>query len=399
VSNTSNLRLQPAGSALGVPSARQLLPTVTGMRQTPAGAGRHRRDHALDRTFAPSNPPMNRPDACAPPLYRQVVSRTEGVVVARVANITARGLVPAGVVALLIAASGAGCQNRAALPPSGVDGAPIGSYVGGESTKAPMTFTVEELVGDVRLCAAGYEHPNVCCHRGACSERPNAPFAPCDDDALTFPDRGRCCSLDRPGDCVGASDADAGVDVDPRRCALPCSPGAKTAADANFEACTNDLGGGCVYCCEGLGCPSSTCRCPPGPFCPADAPPGSCPPAKPCACNTPRCNACPAGWSSGPQQFDLCCRGTASGSPQCFSQAVAINRPADGGGMVSGPNGCEIYNVMDGVSYDLACDVTKTPQCTCSLDGVPTMSFPFANVSCALTTCGFPAWPVSGVGP
>jgi hypothetical protein len=40
-----------------------------------------------------------------------------------------------------------------------------------------------------------------------------------------------------------------------------------------------------------------------------------------------------------------------------------------------------------------------TPQCTCSFDGAPTMSFPLANVSCSLTTCGFPPWAVSGVGP
>jgi hypothetical protein len=155
-----------------------------------------------------------------------------------------------------------------------------------------------------------------------------------------------------------------------------------------------------VYCCEGLGCPSNICHCPAGPACPADAPPGSCPAPTPCACNTPRCDACPTGWTGGWQQFDLCCRGAASGSPQCFSQAVAISPPTGTAGIFSGPNGCEIYRVLDGVSYDLTCDVTMTPQCTCSLDGVPTMSFPtFANTLCLLETCGFPPWSVSGVGP
>jgi hypothetical protein len=100
----------------------------------------------------------------------------------------------------------------------------------------------------------------------------------------------------------------------------------------------------------------------------------------------------------GPQ-VDLCCRAAASGSLECFSQAVAVNPPTGVDGVSSGPNGCEIHHSMEGHSYDLSCDTTMTPQCTCSLDGAPTMSFPFANVSCSLTTCGFPSWPVSGVGP
>jgi hypothetical protein len=279
---------------------------------------------------------------------------------------------------VLIAATGVGCQSSAALSPADVDGSTNGRETAGGSTAEPRTFTVLELRGVVGPCAVGYAHPNVCCHRGACTERPNAPFAACDLDSLTFPDRRLCCSLDHAGDCVGSSAPDASADAEPPRCSLPCSPGGKPAASANLEACSNHASPSCVYCCEGLSCPGNLCHCPAGPPCPADASSGSCPTQPPWMCNT---------------QFDLCCRGSASGSPECFSQAVSVNAPAEGGGIFSGPNRCEIYGSMGGHTYDLACDATMTPQCTCSLDGAPTMSFPFANVSCSLTDCGFPPWP------
>jgi hypothetical protein len=299
----------------------------------------------------------------------------------------------ATMLAMLIAAAGVGCQNGAALSPSTIDGSANGRETGDGSTDELSTFTVAELIGAVGPCAVGYAHPNVCCHRGACTERPHAPFAACDLDSLTFPDRGLCCSLDHAGDCVAASAPDAGADAGPPRCALPCSPAGKTAASANFGECSNQENLSCVYCCEGLSCPSNGCNCPEGPPCPADAPAGSCPTQPPCTCDTPTCAACPASWTDAAPQVDLCCRGSASGSPECFSQAASVNAPAESGGMFSGPNGCEIYNSMGGHTYDLACDVTMTPQCTCSLDGAPTMSFPFAKVSCSLTVCGFPPWP------
>jgi hypothetical protein len=295
--------------------------------------------------------------------------------------------------AMLVAATGAGCQSRALLDPADVDGSANTRESGSGSTDEPRTFTVAELIGAVGPCDVGYAHPNVCCHRGACTERPDVPFAACDVDSLTFPDRGRCCSFERAGDCVATSAPDAGADAARPRCSLPCSPGGKPAASSNFAACTNQANLSCVYCCEGSSCTGNRCGCPQGAPCPADAPEGSCPAPPPCQCYTPTCDACPAGWTDAASQFDLCCRNSTSGAPECFSQAVSVNVPAEGGGISSGPNGCEIYNSMGGHTYDLACDFSMTPQCTCSFDGAPTMSFPFANVSCTLTACGFPPWP------
>jgi hypothetical protein len=287
----------------------------------------------------------------------------------------------ATVLAVLIAATATGCQSGAAL--SSPDGSANSRETGSGLTGQPLNLTVGDLIGAVGACPSGYAHPNVCCQRGVCTERPATPFAACSLEALTFPDRSRCCSLDRADECVDAPKLDVGVDGGVRNCSLPCSPGGKPAGGQPLGPCTNQASQvGCAYCCEGLGCTSNICHCPPLP-----------PNGGSCACNTPTCDACPAAWMEAGPQVDLCCRSSSSGSPECFSQAVAVNSPAEGGSIFSGPNGCEIYHSTGGHTYDVACDVTLTPQCTCSLDGATTMSFPFANAGCSLTECGFSPWP------
>jgi hypothetical protein len=286
-----------------------------------------------------------------------------------------------GVVLLLLAS----CQGRTELSPAEV--APSSPSV------EPRIVTRAELIGSVGECANGYAHPNVCCHLGVCTERPNAPFAACELDSLTFPDRGLCCSLDQAGDCVAASAPNGGADAGRPRCSLPCSPGGSPAGSKDRRQCSNQADPSCVYCCEGSSCTGNRCSCPPGPLCPANAQPGTCPVQPPCTCNTPTCDACPAGWTDVAPQFDLCCRTSTAGSQECFSQALSVNLPSEGGSIYSSPNGCEIYNSMGGHTYDLACNAKMTPQCTCSFDGAPTTSFSATSISCSLTLCGFPAWP------
>jgi hypothetical protein len=260
----------------------------------------------------------------------------------------------------------------------GEAGADLDGAAGSSAAQAVSMFV---LIGGVAPCAAGYAHPSACCQRGACLEDQNAPFSACDEHSLTFPDRRTCCSLSDGKNCVAVPNADADASAEaaaPAACSLPCGPEGYPAGETQFLACSNPPSAiDCVYCCTGLGCPSDVCNCPAEP---------------PCSCNTPSCTACPDGWQGAEgNQVDLCCRAGSTGGTECFSQSAEVRAPAEGSSMTSGPNGCDAYKSAGGHFYEVSCDVTMTPTCTCSMDG--TMTQPLASgdkVGCSFSLCGFP---------
>jgi hypothetical protein len=110
----------------------------------------------------------------------------------------------------------------------------------------------------------------------------------------------------------------------------------------------------------------------------------------PCACNTAQCSACPDGWQGAQtSQVDLCCHTGKSGATECFSQSTQVQGPAEGSSITGGPWGCDDYKSASGHVYEILCDTTKTPQCTCSLDGTITQTFAFKD-GCGFSSCGFP---------
>ena len=217
-----------------------------------------------------------------------------------------------------------------------------------------MTVAVSAIVGAVPTCGPDFAHPNVCCKAGGCVERPNGPFAPCDDGWLTFLDR-RCCPLDGLMSCIDVPAVDGGTGLGPGVCALPCGPEGHSPSGTNFAACSNTTSQlPCVYCCSGSGCASNVCHCP-------VAGPGS----PPCACNTPSCGACPDGWRAPAAQVDLCCRAGTGGNAECFSQSVAVSF-VEGFSSSSGPSDCDVFKATGGHVFEISCVGTKTPACTCN---------------------------------
>ncbi len=189
--------------------------------------------------------------------------------------------------------------------------------------------------GAVPACSSGYAHASVCCQAGPsqptiCTECPAAPFGVCDQDSLTFPDPGSCCSLD-DGGCSETSGAitplvdtpfEGGVlvGVPGGDCYYPCGPGGyppgepgDSAPGGGLPACADVLDGSsfavtCLSCCTPGGCPTNSCNCP------AEGP---------CVCG-PQCGGCPAGWQVPLGGTDLCCRTNSAGVKECFSQATSI---------------------------------------------------------------------------
>ena len=242
-----------------------------------------------------------------------------------------------------------------------------------------------DVLGAVASCGPGSEHPNICCRGGGCVAHPGAPFAACDADSLTFPDRAHCCPLDAAGACVavapGSSPDAATVSLPSHQCALPCGPeGIPATPSLGFAVCSSSLDSEpCEYCCSGQGCTSNVCHCP------ELGPDGGV-----CDCNAPTCGTCPAGWQPAPSQVDLCCR---AGGRECFSQSAEVLDRSGGGGRSSGPGACDLYAYKDGHVYDAACDESATPPCRCTLDDATTKTFASFDQGCDFGACGFPPWP------
>jgi hypothetical protein len=300
-----------------------------------------------------------------------------------------RASYPSLAVLVVVAGSGwgPGCGGTTSpLSIHGGSGAPTGNPQNeagadldgaAQGTGGAQAVSLFVLVGEVHPCPTGYAHPNACCNHGACREDPSAPFVECDGSSLTFPDRRTCCALGDGSDCASASIVDATLDAAaPAACSLPCGPEGYPAAETQFAVCSNVPSvASCVFCCSGLGCPSDMCSCPAEP---------------PCACNTPRCGACPVGWEAQAAQVDLCCQAGPGDPQKCFSQSAQVRAPTEGSADLSGPNGCDDYKFADGHVYEVLCDSTKTPQCTCSLDGTITDTFALSKDGCSFSICGFP---------
>jgi len=248
---------------------------------------------------------------------------------------------------------------------------------GTPSVVAP-TVVVSDLIGPVAPCGAGFAHPNVCCRDGACLTGGGDPFAACSADALTFPDRHRCCPLDG-GSCVdaptGAGGGDAAV---VGGCSLPCGPEGKPSTDSGIPPCGNGAtsNGTCAYCCMGPNCPTNLCTC-------AQVTPGGS-----ACCRLPQCHACPSAWGAAGVQADLCC----ASPSRCFSQSTEVLAP-EGGGSLGGPGGCESVEYGNGHLHAITCDA-NTASCLCSIDGTTIEqienSIVNGNGNCDVQTCAFP---------
>jgi hypothetical protein len=281
------------------------------------------------------------------------------------------------VVVVVVACAGvlAGCRADPAAAPQPIHDTDAGATAASVSADSvPLSV----LSGAVPACPAGSAHPNVCCRSGpdeatVCSERAVSPFEPCDSASLTFPDPRTCCPLEGSGACAPLSDGgEPGEAGSHSACSFPCGPDgyppSKLSDDGGFSSCADigPTGGSCVYCCEGLGCPSNVCHCP---AIPVNAPPD----AASCRCG-PQCDACPAGWDSSFGVPDLCCRTLAEGR-ECFSQAGTIEPlytfatcPFSFG--ATGVRSCNCsHRASDGHVYRITCDASQTPPCVCVRDG------------------------------
>src|SRR5664280_2459225 len=237
-------------------------------------------------------------------------------------------------------AVGCGCGGGIVLVGCGVASKPftgIGPCTGGTggAPNAATPVSVTQLMGkEVLPCAAGYEHPNICC-QGApyqattCTEDLTRPFDVCEAEQLAYPDPNTCCSLDNKTACMQPSGVDSTADAGQgSNCQNPCSPGAYPPPPF--------LGG--VLCAFGTGMSIE----PTEPFCSLCTGPVQ-------WCSSP----CPTGWSTpAGGQVDLCCLADSSGRNFCFSQAGYIGGSMGGGGGYSNASGCRDEQFIgDGNSY------------------------------------------------
>jgi hypothetical protein len=260
-------------------------------------------------------------------------------------------------------ASGANASGGASI--AWGDGGTL-STAGSSSGATASPVDVHQLYGtEVLPCAAGYEHPNICClgapyKATVCTEDLTHPFGVCEPGQTAFPDPNACCVLDSKTPCLQPS----GVDPTGQRanCANPCWPG-------GYPDATNPD----IYCWFGIGISMY-------------------PKEPPCIgmCTEPfsRCSTpCPAGWSvPAGGQIDLCCQTDSDGETICFSQTSVIASPSGGGG-ISDANGCKFEEfVDDGNSYVMTCDFTVSNDCPCLVNGVVTKTI----AGCDFGNCGFP---------
>jgi hypothetical protein len=106
-------------------------------------------------------------------------------------------------------------------------------------------------------CPDGFANASVCCSAGdassgrapACESWPNAPFHPCPEDSLSYPDATSCCALDDPSHCVAIPvitlDAGSGL-TSPSSCSNRCSPGFYGSSNTACCQALPDGGGVCT---------------------------------------------------------------------------------------------------------------------------------------------------------
>jgi hypothetical protein len=260
---------------------------------------------------------------------------------------------------------------------SGAGGSSPANTGGSTSTTARSVSVASLSEKVVPACAAGYEHPNVCClgapyKATVCSEDLAHPYGTCEKGQFAYPDPDSCCLLDANTPCrqpLGV-DRDAGAGQQ-TGCHNPCLPGTYPPSDAASQ-------GGEMLCLGGTGLVGQ----PREPFCSlCDGPVQW--------CSTP----CPVGWSApAGGQVDLCCQTDSSGKTSCFSQSEWIDGYGGGrgGASFSNSDGCISEQFTDdGNSYVMTCDFAGSNTCTCLLNGATTATL--AGAPCDISLCGFPS--------
>ena len=248
-------------------------------------------------------------------------------------------------------------------------------------TITPSTVSLDpEVPVDVRpmygasvpACAAGYEHPNICCRGAAyeattCTEDPKNPFGPCPSGQFAYPDPKACCDLNSADKCVAGAIADVADAGDSNSCINPCAPGAYP--DSQDPAI-------CRYGVEGVQNRTTEILYGVGTV-------GG-PPQEYCA--TP----CPQGWGRAFEQNDVCCQQSGNGWTLCYSQASYISGLSGGTGRVDGASFLGESFFDDGNSYVMKCDFTAS-SCQCLFNGnvVATPSASEFDVN-LLGLCPFP---------
>ncbi len=325
-------------------------------------------------------------------------------------------------------------------------------------------------------CEGGKDTPSTC---GAYLD---APFRPCDSGWSTYPNADECCSLEDPTKCVapsssGTGNIGGGTNGSGGSCNWACPPGwwPETATQGETPPCDPSANGGnCSSgsgnsgssgsCCQLLSSGGTICQgwavdittpdCTfpvPQPYPDVDAgPPGDggvvtdasvdggafdASPPPPYDAGTYNCDAgtsgggttgpscaCPDGFAVSSAEADVCCRGLADGSTECFS--VANGGPSNGGssgsggGSVTPPSGgsggspgnpptartCSGSAGADGGDVTCSCEGSNGTQkqaldcagspvtCTCTVDGSTVKTFSPASATCSSTDwtqCGF----------
>jgi hypothetical protein len=191
---------------------------------------------------------------------------------------------------------------------NGTGGATSAGGTTGNGGSAAIAVSVTKLFdADVPPCAAGYEHPNICC-QGApyqatvCTEDLTHPFGVCETEQFAYPDPNACCLLDNKTACVQPPGVDSTPDAGQQNdCLNPCSPGAYPPPPLMDRWL-------CVF---GIGITAQTRQPPCIGLCTRQGD----------WCSTP----CPAGWSApAGGQVDFCCQTGLNGQSFCFSQAGFI---------------------------------------------------------------------------
>lgn len=245
-------------------------------------------------------------------------------------------------------------------------GTAIDSQPSGTSHGAPVDAT--QLFGkEVPPCAAGYEHPNICCLGAAyeatvCSEDLTHPFSSCSAGKFTYPDPNACCLLGNNDSCVQPSGNDVSADAGRRDCQNPCAPGAHPPTSTGMLCCYG----------TGLSCESTQLWCS---LC--TSPPAYCP--------TP----CPAGWSVPATQPDLCCQEDSGEKTLCYSQSVWIKDLSGGSVARSDSTTCTAEQfAVDGNSYVMTCNFGGSNDCSCLRNGAVTKTL--SSDQCDIGLCAFP---------